>query len=82
MTLIDDFQVVAGIPSPTLDLAIASTVRHDFCTNHAGLCIDGATLTPTILEKTPSTATVVANGLDTYSFVLKLRDRYGNAVTD
>ena len=81
MTLIDDFEVVAGIPSPTLDPAIASTVRYDFCTSYAWLCVDGATLTPMTLEKTPSAATVVANGVDTYSFVLKLRDRYGNAIT-
>lgn len=44
-------------------------------------CPDGATLESMSLDKQPLAATVVANGVDTYDFRLRIRDRYGNATS-
>lgn len=34
-----------------------------------------------VLSKVPSAGTVIANGGDTYSFTLRIRDQYGNATS-
>ena len=33
------------------------------------------------LDKEPSVATVIANGVDSYNFRLRIRDQYGNATS-
>lgn len=80
MTIFDGFRVKNTTPSTSLDADISTTIRQSFCTSHPAFCIDGATLSASILSQ--SSGPVVANGVDTYDFSLKLRDRYGNQVQD
>ena len=77
--MIDNFLVNPGLPSTTL--SATPTFRSNFCTLYplSVSCPDGPTISATTLIATP-TATTVANGVDQYSFVLKLRDAYGNQV--
>lgn len=49
--------------------------------SYPSYCPDGATLSPSILSKYGSSP-VVADGNSYYDFSLKLRDQYGNRVTD
>lgn len=78
VTVRTSFHVLSGFPSSVLDTAIAGTVRQTFCTLAPLSCIDGASLRPTTLDRIGGV--VVANGVDTYDFTLRLRDRYGNSV--
>lgn len=72
---------MADIPSTTLSSA-SPTIRESFCTLSpaSALCPDGASLRPTSLDQVGSS--LIANGNDTYTFTMKLRDRYGNAITE
>jgi hypothetical protein len=81
-TTIDDFDVVPNIPSVILG-TVAGTVREKFCTDNPGspLCPDFI-LSATNLKTIPTAMPMIANGADAYDFILKLRDRYGNAVTE
>lgn len=75
------YSVTPGIPS-TLYSTAQSTLHGTFCTSSPTdtRCPDGATLTGMTLSRTPSSATMIANGLDTYAMRLRIRDQYGNAV--
>ena len=83
VTTIDDFEVVADQPSSVLYSA-TPTIRADFCTNNfpSLLCPDGTTLKAMTLDRTETITPMIANGVDMYNFVLKLRDRYGNEVRE
>jgi hypothetical protein len=80
--VIDDFRVLADVPSTTLYGGI--TVRSSFCLSFPTpySCPEGATLSPSTLIYTQTTTPMIANGRDRYDFTLKLRDRYGNKVTE
>ncbi len=82
-TTITDFKVVPGIPDTTLNAAASSTIHAAFCTIYPTdpLCPDSAILEPMTLDKQPSAGIVVANGVDSYNFRLRIRDQYGNATS-
>ena len=77
-TIIDDFRVLANLPSSTLSPGLAGSIRESFCTTIPAWCIDGAALSPMTLSITGGPR--VANGVDSYAGQMKLRDRYGNQV--
>jgi hypothetical protein len=79
-TVIDDFEVIADIPSSTLSPA-SPTIREQYCIDNpvSILCPDGSTRRPATLDKIGNA--LIANGVDTYDFTLKLRDKYGNMVS-
>ncbi len=82
-TTITDFKVVPWIPTSNLNASASSTIHAAFCTAYSTnlLCPDGATLNPMSLDKQPSAGTVIANGVDSYNFRLRIRDQYGNATS-
>ena len=75
------YSVTPGLPSVLYSTA-QSTLHGTFCTSFPidTRCPDGATLTGMTLSRTPSSATMIANGLDAYTMRLRIRDQYGNAV--
>ena len=82
-TIIDDFEVIAALPSSMLSTA-TPTVRQDFCTANplSLLCPDGAILRPMSISPVQTATPMIANGVDSYRFTLKLRDRYGNEIRE
>lgn len=83
VTIIDDFEVIAGLPASVLSTA-TPTIRQDFCTANPAslLCPDASTLRPMSINPIQTATPMVANGVDTYVFTLKLRDRYGNEIRE
>ena len=79
-TIIDDFEVIADVPSSTLS-PVSPTIREQYCIDNpvSILCPDGSTRRPATLDKIGNA--LIANGVDTYDFTLKLRDKYGNMVS-
>ncbi len=78
------YHVSNNIPSLILDSGFVT--KSAICTMlpMAGFCPDGATLKPTSLTTTVggvTNDTTVADGLSHLDQHLKLRDRYGNALT-
>lgn len=72
-----DYTAFAGVPSMTLvDNTFIKTVCSHLPTSL--YCPDGATIAPSKLDK--SGTNPIADGVQKYSFSLKLRDQYGNRV--
>ena len=75
------YRVIPWTPSTSLESS--PFLKKVFCTaNPTSLfCPDGAAQSPMILTKTSSAPSIIANGSDTYTLILKIRDRYGNATS-
>ncbi len=78
-TEISGFFISPSIPITSLESGTYHAI--DFCTNYPTdlSCPDGATRTATILVQSPVWS-VIADGSDIYTFILKSRDKYGNRV--
>lgn len=60
---------------------IWGTYAENFCGRIVPLpssCPDGNTRKVTYLDKQPSAGSIVANGINSYDFTVKIRDKYGN----
>jgi hypothetical protein len=69
--------------TPSSSSSFAGKFHDTFCNTHSSdsRCPDGASLSAMTLSKFPSATPVIANGTDTYDFILKIRDTYGNATS-
>lgn len=79
-TTYTDITVASDIPSEILD-SDPNYFIANFCNSNPSSCPDGVSPSPTDLQAIPP-ANTYADGKHFYSHRLKLRDKYGNAITE
>ena len=77
-----DYKALPGVPAP---LDTNNYYHKTYCSDptYSGnpqYCPDGATLTGMSLSRATSSPSMIANGMDTYTLTLRVRDTYGNMI--
>lgn len=75
-----------GVPTTTLDTTTTPLLIKEYCDSNGGdstLCPDGSERRAASFSVSPSNGKEhpLANGVDTYTNTIKLRDQYGNRVS-